>query len=169
MEERIVSLNELKTHLRITETTDDTLLASLLSAAEDQVENFIGYSIYHGDYEEEYQPSGLIPLRHGPCLSVTSIEDEDGKSYENFSILPLGILKLEDYGGETLTISYEGGYDLIPEALKLAVKIIVESLYNRLGSHGVVNEKTGTYQAQYVDDIPPTAKTVLSPYRRIRL
>lgn len=169
MEERIVSLNELKTHLRITETTDDTLLASLLSAAEDQVENFIGYSIYHGDYEEEYQPSGIIPLRHGPCLSVESIEDEGGKSYENFSILPLGVLKLEDYGGETLTISYEGGYSLVPEALKLAVKIIVESLYNRLGSHGVVNEKTGTYQAQYVDDIPPTAKTVLSPYRRIRL
>lgn len=169
MEERIVSLNELKTHLRITETTDDTLLASLLSAAEDQVENFIGYSIYHGDYEEEYQPSGIIPLRHGPCLSVTSIEDEDGKSYENFSILPLGILKLEDYGGETLTISYEGGYSLVPEALKLAVKIIVESLYNRLGSHGIVNERTGNYSAQYVDDIPPTAKTVLSPYRRIRL
>jgi len=43
MEERIVSLNELKTHLRITETDDDTLLASLLSAAEDQVENYIGY------------------------------------------------------------------------------------------------------------------------------
>lgn len=169
MEERIVSLPELKTHLRITETTDDTLLASLLSAAEDQIENYIGYSIYYGDYEEEYQPSGLIPLRHAPCLSVESIEDEDGKSYENFSILPLGILKLEDYGGETLTISYEGGYSLIPEALKLAVKIIVESLYNRLGSHGIVNERTGNYSAQYVDDIPPTAKTVLSPYRRIRL
>jgi len=169
MEERIVSLNELKTHLRITETTDDTLLASLLSAAEDQVESFIGYSIYHGDYEEEYQPSGIIPLRHGPCLSVTSIEDEDGKSYENFSIRPLGILKLEDYGGETLTISYKGGYELAPEALKLAVKIIVESLYNRLGSHGIVNERTGNYSAQYVDDIPPTAKTLLAPYRRIRL
>ena len=169
MEERLVSLTELKTYLRVDDTADDALIASLLSAVEDQVENFIGYSIYHGTYEEEYEPSGIVALRHAPCVSVTSIEDEDENEYEDYEILPQGVLKLADYGTSTLTITYEGGYEIIPEALKLAVKLIVESLYNRLGSHGVSFERTNGYQAQYVDDIPPTAKTLLAPYRRIRL
>lgn len=169
MEERLVSLTELKTYLRVDDTADDTLIASLLSAAEDQVENFIGYSIYHGTYEEEYEPSGIIALHHAPCISVASIEDEDGNEYEDYEILPQGVLKLADYGTSTLTITYEGGYETIPEALKLAIKLIVESLYNRLGSHGVSSERTGNYQVQYVEDIPPTVKAILNPYRRIRV
>lgn len=175
-ETRIVSLTELKNHLRITDTNDDTLLSSLLSAAEDQVESYLGYSIAHSDeYEEEYEIKKLIYLNHAPCVSVESIIDKDDEEYDDndYTILPLGIIRLSGTisgeEGEILTITYEGGYESAPEAIKLAVKIIVESLYNRLGSHGAKSENTGGYSVQYVDDIPPTAKTLLGPYRRIRI
>jgi uncharacterized phiE125 gp8 family phage protein len=72
----LVSLAEVKTHLRITRTQDDEILRSLILAASDACESAEGTNrLWHRRVitGEQHDVSGYITLTHRPVQSITAI------------------------------------------------------------------------------------------------
>ena len=84
----VLTLAEAKRYLRITHTSDDTLIQGLMDAAEDFAEQVCGIKLTEASHTEHLD-GGEISLwpSHGPVISITSVTDsetdtvEDGDNY----------------------------------------------------------------------------------------
>lgn len=73
----IVSLSDVKTHLRypVTDTDDDTALAGFISAADEVIKREVGHVIPE-QYDENYDGGDVsIYLQNVPVLSVESVQE----------------------------------------------------------------------------------------------
>ena len=175
----ITSKDELKPFLDIelSDTDNDTLIHSVLKAADSKVKNYLRYNpeaVVTTSEEKRVYKSRFVPLDHGPITTIVSITDSNGVAYETdeYRIAEKGIVEfLGALSATTINITYSGGYgeNDMPEDLKLAVWVIAESLYNRRGSFGAKKESIFSYSIDYHDDIPPDAKAILNDYRRVLL
>jgi len=171
-----VTLEEFKAYLQLENdeqtpeelTPEDELLLSLLSSAEKQVINYIGYDFTYGLHKEllTIPGSGYVYLSFAPVEEIITLKVNgvDTKGYELFT--RDGVIHIF-YPGCFLDIEYTAGFEEIPEDLKIAIFIIAESLYNLRGTAGMTSEKLSTYSAQYISGLPPVAETILLNYKRI--
>lgn len=79
-----VTVDELKAHLRVTSTADDTYLASLVSAAREYVEQQTGRALAEQTREytaDAFPSNGVLRLGLAPVVSISSVNylDEDGE------------------------------------------------------------------------------------------
>lgn len=157
-----ITVAELKTHLRVTSSSDDTYIGNLLASVFDIVSKHLGYEVRKStvDYffAETFQNKLHIPAR---LLSVTSVSYRDTNG-------DLQTLASTDYD-EVLTLSANYGYDIeiidapdlysygwkykatvvegfakvgdsvdvskiFPEGLRSAIYVIAEDLYTQRGS-----------------------------------
>ncbi len=100
-----ITVAELKTHLRITSSDDDTYLGNLLNAVFDYASNFCGYelrkSVVDYFFEDTTNSKLHIPAR---ILSLTTVKYRDSNG-------DIQTLAATDYD-EVLTISANYGYDV---------------------------------------------------------
>ena len=144
-----VSLSEMKSHLRITDTDEDTLITSLIQGARDWCECFENKAYMTKTITAHYDcfgPKMKLPLT--PALSIDSITyiDSDG----NTQTLDSSLYELDSYATPSyiypsygssypsvrdvpnaITVIYKAGYSAtaVPERVKAAIKLLAAHLY----------------------------------------
>lgn len=78
----LVTLSDVKTHLGITTSADDALLALLQGSADDFVEQYCGRSFAGGSFTEDH-PGGarMAFLRNYPVTAVTSVKVDPNRAF----------------------------------------------------------------------------------------
>jgi len=155
--EEPVTRTEVKAHLRIDTTDDNTLLDTLISAARHYAENFTRRAFVTQTLvlRMDAFPATDIELPRAPAASVTSIAyiDTDGATQtwaaENYTVdvntKPARIVLAYDKSYpdtrtviNAVTVTYVAGYGdatTVPQGIKLAIKSLVGHWYeNREGS-----------------------------------
>ena len=150
-----VSAAEMKAHLRVTATTEDAYIATLITAARMEVENRIRRALITQTWEmhlTDWPWQTYIRLPKAPLQSVTSIKftDRDGDSNNTVATTVYGVdikatpgrifLKPNQtwpsdvlYEGTPIVITFVAGYGdastNVPMAIIHAVKLIAADLY----------------------------------------
>lgn len=140
-----VTLEEIKTHCRIDDTEDDTLLGALIRAAYSQAEHRTGRALLPQTWQLDCKPGLVhmgIPLRYDTTdiVSVTwpnadgttgALLPTDMELVDRYRLVPR--TAWPDTGGAPLTIVFRCGrfasVDAFPEDIKAWIKLHVATLY----------------------------------------
>jgi len=143
----MVTLTELKTHLRVLDDQHDQKLNQLLTQAIAFVKNYCGRQFTYATYTEEVDfVNGMGFILESPLSSVTSIVDYLGNEYEVSHTSRVCMIHLINRITGTLAVTYVGGYSVIPADLKLAVLQYCEFMWNKpVGVHGTGEAELRTY------------------------
>ena len=153
----VLTVAEIKQHLRIYHSEQDSFLQSLINSAKREIERRANVVLLPSVFEFTIQTfeTSLFPVK--PLQSITKIEyyDEAGNlqtlaasKYELLSRWPRAYDKINftDAPGTDTTkelpiiITAAAGYDTTPADLKAAIMLLVGTLYNN--SADPVHEKT---------------------------
>ncbi|WP_329311706.1 head-tail connector protein [Streptomyces sp. NBC_01262] len=135
----LVSLADMKAHMRITSTSTDGELRGWIESATEGVENYAGVCVRRLVVErQDIPPFGVctVMLRQIPVLSVTSVVPirSGGTTYDVDDLdvdQPTGVIERLD-GGRIfgpLRITYTAGRTIVPSAHRDATKVIVQHLW----------------------------------------
>ena len=149
-----VTLVEAKAHLRVDISDDDTLITSMISAATDYVEAFLGRSLVPRTYRADLRGFyfGNLPMR--PIIAISSIKYYDTGSPEtlttwdasNYTLLHDQLwwtsgATYPDYASrpDAFQVTYTAGYaptsspevaaENVPDAIKAAILMLVGDQY----------------------------------------
>jgi len=139
-----VTLAEMKLHLRVDDTSEDTLIAAISIAATAAVESWTHRLLIQRQAVLNLPglPIGLEPveLPGGAVASVASVVASGttvtgAVVYGNSPALlaPATDWPVVTAEGYPVTITYTAGFTAVPEDLKAAVKLIAADLYERRG------------------------------------
>ena len=160
-----VTLSEAKDYARIDGSTEDTLITSLIKVARLHCESFTGKSLIAKtvtvtSFTFPYQ----FQMPYGPLLAennitkCVTIDQNDVETNLNFEV-NLGFYpKLFILGGAQsykFKLVYTAGFTTVPEDIKLAIKMMVNTLYER-------REDFSDLQAI---ESPLGVKALLMPYK----
>jgi len=164
----LVTLDELKTYLKITTAEEDQRLEQLRSAAESEAKRYCGRQFEKGTYTEETDAAGgVIWLNETPIESVTSVTTEAGEALTVRKVYKdSGLVVLEQSYTGMVEVQYTGGLSTIPDDLKLAVLRLAEFFYAKTA--GVSAENVGELRATY-EEIPADVLNSLELFRRVRI
>lgn len=174
----LVSVSELKTQLRIDVTDEDSYLPSLITAAREYCEMYIGRTIGTKVLEgilDDFPCKNYIDLYDSPVQSLTSIKYTDSNETEttwnsdyyitNLDIIPEKIYpaygqswpSFTPYPSGAVRIRYQAGHTSanLPEAIKQAILLISGDLYE--------NREATSEKKAY--ELPFSVKALLTPYR----
>jgi len=173
-----VSVTDMKEHLRVEHTDDDSYIEALTLAAAEMCENFQNRKYMQAGKVlklDEFPGNGIIRPRWTPLIDVDSIQyvDTDGSTQ---------IVSVSDYDVDTdsepgritpaynkswpatrpqinaVTVNYQAGYataDDVPDAVKQAVKLLTGHFYEHRESVSEVK----------LSEIPQGIKSLLWPTR----
>ena len=156
---------EAKAHLRVTDTSEDTLIGTYIVAAREWVEEYTGYVLVQRAVVDSYPAWGdYLTLRHQPITVgdptptlVVMYNDVEGDEVEyeerviRDQVYPWQIWApygsnfptLGDNG--TITVTYTAGYAnaaAVPEKFKMAMKVLISAIHQSRGS--ISNEAAET-------------------------
>jgi uncharacterized phiE125 gp8 family phage protein len=162
-----VSTSDAKTHLRVTDTAEDTLIEALCQAAQGHIEAVLGAPLTPEVWEQSFDgfPCGSLQLLKQPVTAVASVKyDLDAVE----TTLDTADYRLDLVSGRvwsdgswptaddvgSVRVRFTAGYAAVPAPLKAAVLLLIGDLYaNR--------------EAKQLADLGdnPTIKALLWPYR----
>lgn len=174
----LVTLADVKTHLRVDVSDEDTYIPSLIAAARDKVEHYTGRTIGEKTLEgilDDFPDSDYIELLESPVQSITSIKYTDSDETENtwssddyISNLDIIPEKIMPAYGETwpsfiphptgaVRIRYVAGHTSanLPDAVKHAILLVIGDLYE--------NREASSDLKRY--EVPFSVKALLHTYR----
>ncbi|MDR3595107.1 head-tail connector protein [Clostridium sp.] len=193
----LTTLENVKSYLRLTDTSDDSFINLLIADVQATVENYCHRHFDVNTYtSEQHNINHKIFPKETPIKDVTSIirlDDNidntvpDNNWVNNYRLFP-SYVELLDYKYVTMgdrlkyvnseqsyvEITYTAGYDTPPADLSLAAtKLVVleykDSRENRLG---VEQEREGDVQYTYSkkdSEMPLNISSVLDRYKRVSL
>lgn len=176
-----VTLAEAKAHLRVDLDEDDIYISTLITAARQTAETWIGRALMTQTYDLvlDRWPVGPFVLPRAPLQSVTSITyiDDAGAtgtvSASNYivdtasqpgrvklkSSASWPAVTLQDIGG--VTIRFVAGYGnamAVPQAIKHGILMLVGTMYES-------REDVLVGSGMTAQELPVSAKRLLLPYR----
>jgi uncharacterized phiE125 gp8 family phage protein len=175
---QVMTLESLKTFLRVDHTDEDTVIQSLLSAATGQVEAFLKRQLLTATYDgflDKFPPGGVIECSLPPLQSVSSVKYVDSAGVEqtwdpgNYTvdtvaergrIYPNYQITWPTTRGQrkAVTVRFIAGYGAqedIPADIIAAIKILVATLFENREDY-----ITGTV----VHKLPFASKQLLLPH-----
>lgn len=185
----LVSLAEAKTFLKISASSEDSVIEDFINRASIWANDYTGRRLKSRSNSDVYDGDGsdLLLLRDYPLVSIGDLRIDDGShegappqtTSDDYTLnLPSGLIKLKNgvlfvKGFQNVDITYTAGYTTAPETVKEAVLLYVGHLYRRQYADqkfGVQSETVGDRTTTYgSDDIIPKAKSLLNPYRSERV
>jgi len=122
----LATLTEMKTHLNITDSTEDSRLTQALNAAIDVAKKRTGRSFESASYSElVYFQDGVGFVVETPLSSLTSVV-RDEVEYSVLRSHSNGMIELSGKYTALFTVSYVGGSDTIPDSLKFGILKLAE-------------------------------------------
>lgn len=137
----LATLDDLKNHLGITDSSEDAVLGSYLGSADSQAKRIIGRDVEKKTYEEELDGHGesVIQVRNFPIISIEFVKFFDGNQWvtvdsSEYSVKKTsGLIRFRSLhvprGFGNVSVKYEGGYDPVPEEISGAVVKIAAASY----------------------------------------
>lgn len=181
-----VTLDEVKTRLRVDTTDDDTLITALITAQRQRIETLTGQALITRSVTEarDIGPAdGVLTLAVGPVSAVTEVAavDEDGArttldaaSYlvdtasipGRIALVTGASWPVSDRAMAGFEIAYDAGYggtaDDTPAPLREAIFALVADAYE----HRVPTDRADTSDERAM---PPVVAGLIAPYQRVRL
>lgn len=165
----VASMEELRAHLRRTDSADDAALRSFLIAATDWVEWAIGGPLSVQTFAEQVVVKNMLitPLRR-PLVSVTSLVPDLAAAIDPSNYVAdtdHNVVRVR-FGGVTgwHTLTYAAGLAYIPERVKLAGLMITDHLWqveNSRGARGQSSDESLYYGMGWA--VPRRAAQLLAP------
>ena len=151
-----ITLSELKEYCKISYSTDDALLTSLITAAREVCENYTNRSF--GEREMICwinNNNGNTQLPFGPISEIVKVSDEFGTevSYQTRGTSFIQI----NFPRSILKVEYNAGKSNVEEVFKTAIKAQALFMY----------ENRGDAQRDTLQGTSPIAQVLLNPYRRV--
>jgi len=179
----LTTLDAVKGWLGLTDpslTSDDTLLAALITAASGFARTYCSRDFSQTDYDESYDGLGgrKLPLRHTPIIAVTSLTI-NGQPIPPGSVPGVPgwlntptMIVLNGYvfrrGMLNVQVAYTAGYAEIPAELAQACVEMVGFRYREMGRIGMSSKSMGGETTSYqVKDVPISARTMLDQYKTV--
>jgi len=178
----LISLADIKTHLKITKPGDDEVLRGFLAATTSLIEDEVGPVLLRNVVE--VRPlNATIVLSRAPVVALTSVvaASYSGVSTNDVTVYYLldaaaGLLtyvpNINGYGslyGNTATVTYTAGRPVIPAAIQLAATLITQHMYETRRGAGAVPVRGGGDLAPMPGSgflVPDRAVEALSPFLR---
>lgn len=187
MAQDLITLAEYKTYSGISSTNQDALIAAIIPKVSQLVKSICGRTFldYVDDFKTETKRSltnNKFIARETPVLNFSSVEfsEDYGKTY-------VSLVEFTDYVVDTesdtieiisypyayysrvnaFLITYNAGYETVPEDLKIAVLDLVQYyLRNDSAVHSSKSANTNTTQIEYISstNLPAHIKRVLDLY-----
>jgi uncharacterized phiE125 gp8 family phage protein len=154
----VITVDEVKQHLRITGSSENDLIQSYIYAAVETLESYLGMNFLNGTYTSNFDYCSCIcgyEIRQRPFQSVSKIEYWDGTEYIEMSsdeyIVQIQkfktIIQLHDFNSTVerekdypVLVEFLSGFGAtsadVPENIKLALKLMVGKIYNERGDCG---------------------------------
>ncbi len=152
---------EAKAHLRVTDSSEDSLIASYIVAAREWIENYTGFILINGEVVDAFAAWGsFLTLRHQPItfnemtdpITVTYIDiNGDEVEYADkvirdqrypWQIWPASGSVFPTLGTNgTITVTYTAGYASaadVPQALKQAMLLLIGHWFSMRSAVGEV-------------------------------
>lgn len=154
---KLITLPEAKTFLRLDTSDEDTLVGSLLAAAHDYLEGYLGRSLGTQVLRATLPYRNPLPLPRPPVISITLVRAKQGTTWYEVStyVLEGDTLVFTQYPGHTVEVTYQAGYATLPAPLKQALLLVASHLYE--------------HRAEDASSLPPAVHALCSPYRVMRL
>jgi uncharacterized phiE125 gp8 family phage protein len=155
-----VTLAELKAHLVITYSDDDTYLTFLISACRHAVEQFCNISIVQKECTIMVDAYCEIELPYGPVQSFTSATLKTGNGGSEVQVLNDGyqidgptesFQRFIPLSGGRYTLVYDTGYAIIPQDLKLDLVRICGYCYQNKGDQPLTSLQSGLDRPKGLD------------------
>jgi len=167
----LTTLDRVKRYLEIdiANTTYDDIITELINSVSTAIESYCGRKFKEQQFTETIvDPGSCLFVDNYPIKTIASIADESGSiasaywknrgSYIELTIKPAG----------DVTVTYTGGYNLVPEDLQLACCKWVDALYKRdIADYSKTITDSGAVIRP--EAIPGQVKALIDPYRRIRV
>ena len=173
----VVSLADVKTHLNMTGTANDTELQRFIDVAEAAIGNRVGPLSPTSVTEVHNGGSGTIVLRQPVAASVTSITYTDGAAGAGYTLDgSTGIVYYGDnYGAfpggpRNVTVTYIAGWTTLPADLAHAVKELVRELWetqrgsNQGARPGFTDTEDPDFGTGGLPLFPPRVAQLIAPY-----
>jgi hypothetical protein len=144
-----VTLDELKTHLRIANNVFDVDLEGKLRAAHYAVEHHIGQVMMKSRFEESMEFTGVQMLRY-PVNEVEAVT-LNGTDIP-YTITDEGMLVIPGVHTGTLAVRYVSGSDEVNDDINIAIMMIAADMFNN--------------PVDRVETMPRASQMLLRPYRR---
>lgn len=181
----LTSVSNVKSYLSINESTDDTILTTLVSQAEKIILDYLGKNIESATYTEYHDGDGTdeVHLKQYPIISVTSLYDDVERVFNSTTLIAAtnyiiyedeGIIRLFNdessfaVGKRNIKVAYTAGYASVPGDITLAANKLIAHLFHRRGADGHTQETLGSYSTSYdKSSIPIDVLGILDMYKRI--
>lgn len=187
----LVSLAEAKTFLKITASSEDSVIEDFINRASIWANDYTGRLLKSRANTDYYDGNGgnVLSLNQYPVTTLTSLNDDTDRVFGSGTAINVstdvilntdaGIVTLFNQatafsvGTMNIKVVYTAGYTTAPETVKEAVLLYVGHIYRRQYADqkfGVQSETIGDRTTTYsTDDFVGKAKALLNPYRSERV
>lgn len=169
-----VTLAEVKLHCRVDSSDEDTLLASLITAATEMAEQHTGRALMAQTWEVSQDAfTSYIELTRVPVASITSVKYFDTNGVEQTLSNTLYTLVQDDFGyarvtpaygtfwpdtqerDVAVTVTYVAGYAsaaAVPESIKQWIKLMISTMFDNRETESYSSRAVSTtVKMQFVD------------------
>ena len=185
---RLVGVSEVKTHLGVSGSADDTVIGSMVDAAQQAMEGYAGRHLVSTARTETIDGTGKRRLWLAePAESITSVHVDSDQSWTAASLVDADDYELDgcavDYryrvwtrGNRNVRVIYQAGYATVPDDLVRAVTKQVALYYaewqrTKEGADNLASETQEGWSRKWIQqvDLGEEVRRVLDRYVPERL
>jgi hypothetical protein len=182
----IVSLTEIKNHLGISGSDDDTPLGYYLNAISEWVPKYLGRAVEEAEFVERFDGDEIkdaiylnnFPITEFKWLKYRSgvysdeqMTDFNADDYQRDDAAGIIYVDVMYSGVRNIEVYYKGGYAAadIPDAIKVAAMKLVAKIYNKRRSDGFSSEEVAGARVEWEKFLSSDIEELLRPYKSHKL